>query len=260
MAVWQSSHEVRGRQSQSEGPSCSCCERLVALKTALGWAVQQKLLAALPAFPTVRVPKKKPQPIPVESFEKLLEKAPDTLWRAYLLCAWWGGLRLSEARHLQWERTETLPWVDFEGNRIVLPAVFAKSAEDQWVPLHPVLRQALAELPRTGREVFPFRSRKGGGPLTRGAISHRVLAMAKQAGVKLSMHKLRKGFGCRAAKILGRRSRYAARADAPCFDASHDGLLRLRGRRQARGYPEAYVTVYVTAAPQSEKDLEQELP
>jgi integrase len=113
-------------------------------------------------------------------------------------------LRLSEARHLRWDPSDTLPWVDFEGNRIALPAVFAKSDEDQWVPLHPVLRKALAELPRTGPEVFPFRSRKGGGPLTRGDISHRVLAMAKQAGVKLSMHRLRKGFGCRAAKILGK--------------------------------------------------------
>jgi len=28
--------------------------------------------------------------------------------------------------------------------------------------------------------------------------------MAKQAGVRLSMHRLRKGFGCRAAKQLGK--------------------------------------------------------
>ncbi len=177
---------------------------LVALRTALDWAVGQKLLPALPVFPCIKVPKKKPQPIPAESFEKLLDKAPDALWRAYLLCGWWGGLRLSEARHLRWEPSDNFPWVDFEGNRIVLPATFAKSGEDQWIPLHPVLRKALAELPRTSSEVFPFRSRKTGGPLTRGAISHRVLRMAKMAGVKLSMHRLRKGFGCRVAKNLGK--------------------------------------------------------
>jgi integrase len=28
--------------------------------------------------------------------------------------------------------------------------------------------------------------------------------MAKRAGVKLSMHRLRKGFGCRVAKVLGK--------------------------------------------------------
>ena len=44
----------------------------------------------------------------------------------------------------------------------------------------------------------------GGDPLSRGGVTHRVLLMAKKAGVKLSMHKLRKGFGCRVAKVLGK--------------------------------------------------------
>lgn len=177
---------------------------LIALKSALGWAAEQKLIPSVPAFPTVKVPKKRPQPIPAEAFEKLLAKAPDDLWRAYLLCGWWGGLRLSEAWRMEWEPSETTPWLDFEGNRIVLPAEFAKSAEDQYVPLHPVLRQAIAALPRGGVKVFPFRSRKGGGPMTRAGISSKVRDLARQAGVRLSMHKLRKGFGCRVAKQLGK--------------------------------------------------------
>jgi integrase len=177
---------------------------LIALKTALRWAVDQKLLPAVPKFPTIKVPKKKPQPIPSESFERLLANAPDDLWRAYLLCGWWGGMRLAEAYHLQWDRSDERPWIDFENNRIVLPAVFAKSDEDQWVPLHPTLRKALEELPRTDRRVFPFRSLRDGGRLTENGVSGRVLALARKAGVKLSMHKLRKGFGCRVAKQLGR--------------------------------------------------------
>jgi integrase len=176
---------------------------LIALKTSLRWAVEQKLLPGLPKFPKTRVPKKKPQPVPAEAFEKLLAKAPDPLWKCFLLCGWWAGLRLSEASELRWEPTDSFSWVDFEGNRIVLPAVFAKSAQDQWVPLHPVLRRALAGLPRTSELVFPFRSIRG-GRLTRNGITNRILALAKQAGVRLGMHKLRKGFGCRAAKILGK--------------------------------------------------------
>src|SRR5437870_4261194 len=58
---------------------------LVTLKTALGWAVEQKLLPTVPNFPAIKVPKKKPQPIPGEAFERLLEHAPDDHWRAYLL-------------------------------------------------------------------------------------------------------------------------------------------------------------------------------
>lgn len=176
---------------------------LIALKTAFAWAADQKILASVPTFPAIKVPKKKPQPIPSESFEKLLAKAPDDLWRAYLLCGWWGGMRLSEARSLRWEQSDTLPWIDFERNRVMLPAAFAKSTEDQWIPLHPVLREALAALPRTGPEVFPFRSKRG-GRLSRSAITGRVRELARRAGVKLSMHKLRKGFGCRVAKQLGK--------------------------------------------------------
>jgi integrase len=85
----------------------------------------------------------------------------------------------------------------------VLPATFAKSDEDQWVPLHPVLRQELAHLPRSAEKVFPFRSRRG-GPMSRSCITNRVIAMARKAEVKLSMHKLRKGFVCRVAKQLGK--------------------------------------------------------
>jgi integrase len=177
---------------------------LIALKTALGWAVEQKLLPSMPKFPSIKVPKKKPQPIPAESFERLLAKAPDDLWRAFLLCGWWAGLRLSEARELRWEASEEWPWIDFEGNRIVLPATFAKSGQDQAVPLHAVLKKTLAKLQRTNELVFPFNSRRGGGRLSRNGCTNRILDMAKQAGVKLSMHRLRKGFGCRVAKTLGK--------------------------------------------------------
>lgn len=177
---------------------------LVNLHTALAWAVKQRLLSSLPTFPRIKVPKKKPQPIPSESYEKLIEKAPDEYWRAYLMCGWWAGLRLSEAYALRWEASDQGPWVDFEGHRIVLPAAFAKSDVDQWVPLHPILRQTLAALARVGSRVFRFTSRKGGRPLSRSGVTNRVLLMARQAGVKLSMHKLRKGFGCRVAQQLGR--------------------------------------------------------
>jgi integrase len=177
---------------------------LISLKTALGWAVKQKMIGAVPEFPHVPVPKKKPQPVPAEAFERLLAVAPDDHWRAFLLCGWWGGLRLSEVLHLRRRRNDRLPWLDLEGGRIVLPAEFAKSAEDQWVPLHPTLRDALERLPDAGDRVFPFRSRKTGGPLTRNGATNYVCLLARRAGVKLSMHQLRKGFGCRVAKKLGK--------------------------------------------------------
>src|SRR5581483_11951790 len=122
----------------------------------------------------------------------------------YLLCGWWAGLRLSEALHLRRGKSDEFPWLDLEGNRIVLPAVFAKSDEDQWVPLHATLREALEKLPATGDAVFLFRSRRTGEALSRSGVTNRVILMAKRAGIRLSMHRLRKGFGCRVAKKLGK--------------------------------------------------------
>lgn len=151
------------------------------------------------------MPKKKPQPVPVDLFEKLLAKAPNLSWRLFLLCGWWAGLRLSEAYELRWTESEEWPWVDFAGNRFVLPAGFAKSSVDQSVPMHQTLVQILTTLPREhGDRVFMFYSKRDGRPLTRSGLSQSVTDLARKAGVKLGMHKLRKGFGCRVAKILGK--------------------------------------------------------
>jgi integrase len=166
------------------------------LRTALAWAVGQGLLPALPTFPAVKVPRKKPQPIPAESFERLLDKAPDGNLRAYLLAGWLGGLRLAEAAALEWEHAEKAPYLDLDRDRIVFPAEFAKACEDQWVPLDPGLRAALEALPRRGRKVFRFVATDG-HPVGLNAIGERVIRLAKKAGVKLTMHSLRKGFGCR---------------------------------------------------------------
>lgn len=177
---------------------------LIAMKTALQWAADQKMIPTCPKFPRIKVPKKKPQPIPTEAFEKLLEKETDPLWRAFMCCGWWAGLRLSEVSAMRWNASDCYPWVDFDENRIVLPAVVAKSDEDQWVPLHPELRRMIEDLPRTDAKIFPLKCRSVGKPISRNGITNHVIETAKKAGVKLSMHKLRKGFGCRVAKLLGK--------------------------------------------------------
>src|SRR5262249_17954756 len=66
---------------------------LQSLHTALRWAVRQKMLPECPAFPTIKVPRKKPQPIAVEAFERLVDKARDQNMRAFLLTGWLAGLR-----------------------------------------------------------------------------------------------------------------------------------------------------------------------
>jgi integrase len=203
-----------GRLDKSGMAASSIKVRLQFLRTALNWAFEQNLLAKVPAFPLVKVPKKTPQPVPAESFERLLAKAKDQQTRVFLLCGWLAGLRRNEALALEWEESEAYPWVNFSRNRIVLPAGFVKAAADQWVPLDPQLREALESLPRQGRKVFHFRSKATGELLTPSGMSLLLTKLAREAGVKLSMKSLRRGFGCKyagkvSAQVLQKLMRHA---------------------------------------------------
>jgi integrase len=194
--------KLPGRRKGSVGMMESSIKvRLQFLHTALSWAVGQKMLAEVPAFPEVKVPKKDPQPVATESFERMLLKAKDDQTKAFLLCGWLAGLRLAESLALECEPTNRAPYVDFGRDRIVLPAEFVKGVRDQWVPLDPELKAALAALPRIGAKVFRFTNSRG-EPLTLNGVSQRMQDLARKARVKLTYKSLRRGFGCRyAAKV-----------------------------------------------------------
>lgn len=170
--------------------------RMAAFRAALRWAQKQQMLDQVPEFPVVKVPKKRPQPVAVELYERLYDAAPDSYTRAYLACGWLAGLRLSEAQKLCWEPFDCLPWLDFPRRRVWIPAEFAKAVEDQWVPLDPELQRLLEALPRQGEHVFPWHE------LTQQGMSQRIIDLAKRAGVPLTMRSLRRGFGCRYAAIV----------------------------------------------------------
>jgi hypothetical protein len=53
--------------------------RVQFLQTVFAWAAGQKLIPECPKLPVVKVPKRKPQPVPSESFERLLTRCP-TRW------------------------------------------------------------------------------------------------------------------------------------------------------------------------------------
>jgi integrase len=186
---------LKGRLDPGGMAASTIRVNLAFLHAALDWAVEQKFIPACPRFPSVKVPKKRPQAVAAESFERLLAAA-DAPMRAYLLCGWLAGLRRNEALLLEWEQTDKAPWVDFGKDRIWLPADFVKAVEDQWVPLDPELRAALVALPRLGKKVFRM-TMPSGGPITPSGLSKLLHALAAKAGVRLSMRSLRRGFGCR---------------------------------------------------------------
>lgn len=191
-------YRTRGR----EGLAASTIRlRLEHLHTALTWARQQKLISEIPGFPGIRVSHRRPQKIGAELVERLIARAPDLQTRAYLACGWYAGLRLNEAFALEWEPTDSAPWVDLAGERIVFPAKFAKSNEDQEVALAPELRTLLLALPRDGARVFRFLA-VDGHEISANALSGRIVRLAKRAGVRLTMHSLRKAFGCHYAAMV----------------------------------------------------------
>lgn len=198
--------------------------RLSFLRAALAWAVRQNLIALCPEFPKIRIPKRKPQPVPVESFDKLLEKAPDDNVRAFLLSGWLAGLRLNEACELEWEETDKAPFVDLLRERIVFPAGFVKAVEDQWVPLDPELREALLALPRQGPKVFRYKKKHACHPRM---MQYTIKDLAQQAGVKLTMKSLRRGYGCYwaarvSAQVLQKLMRHSTIALTMAFYANID--------------------------------------
>jgi integrase len=189
--------------------------RVQFLRTALNWAAERRFLPECPRFPPVKVPKKKPQPVAAEAFERLLSKAPDPQTRVFLLCGWLAGLRLNEALALEWEETAEAPWLDLARDRIWLPAGFVKAVEDQWVPLDAALREALLSLPRQGRKVFLFVEARSGKPVGDKAVCNRISELAKVAGVRMTMKTLRQGFGCHyaaevSAHVLQRLMRHSS--------------------------------------------------
>jgi integrase len=218
--------------------------RMQFLRTALKWAADQKFLPACPRFPPVKAPKKKPQPVPLESFEKLPAKAADQQARVFLQCGWLAGMRLNEALALEWEPADDAPWLDLARNRIWFPAGFVKAVEDQWVPLGAALREAILSLPRRGRKASRFVEARSGKAVGDIAVSHRVSELARAAGVRMTMKTLRQGFGCRyagqaSAHLLRRLMRHSNIRVTMDYYANVDDAVEEAVRRNAgRNKPE----------------------
>jgi integrase len=218
----------RRRGSESMLPS-TIAVRLTYLRSALAWALEQKMIHEMPTFPSVKVPKKDPQPVPAESFEKLLTKADDAEMRAFLLCGWLAGLRLNEALQMEREANDRVPYLDLLHDRIVIPAEFAKAVRDQWVPLDPDLRAALEALPEHGARVFDFRG-PDGCPIGPTAIGMRVIKLAQLAGVRITMKTLRRGFACyhaarQPAQVLQKLMRHANIATTMAYYSNVDSAV-----------------------------------
>ncbi len=196
---------------------------LAYIKAALRWAVDQKFLPELPKVVMPKVPKKSIiRIVTAEEFERLIAAAPDDLWRAFLWTAWYTGMRRNEMLDLSWN-DDGRPWADFAQRRVWIPAAYNKADADQWMPLHPDLIKVLSPLRQPRGRLFRLAANPQG-------VSIRFRKIAKRAGVRVTLHDLRRTFGSRyaphvSAPVLQRLMRHADIKTTLAFYTNVDGVL-----------------------------------
>jgi integrase len=189
-----SKYATRLREQGYKAPTIQ--GHLAYLRAALRWAADQKLIPAAPKVVMPKLPKKKIiRKIVTEQFERLLAVAPDDCWAAFLQTAWYTGMRRNEMLDLHWNADAGTPWVDFGHKRIWIPAAYNKSDADQWVPLHPDLAEVLTPRRRERGKLFPL-------SLSPREVSRKFTRLAKKAGLKITLHDLRRSFGSRYAAVV----------------------------------------------------------
>jgi integrase len=198
---------------------------LAHIKSALSWAVEQKLLSRLPSFPKLRRVKKssgapmKGRPTTAEEFDRMIAAVPAVVgparapdWERYLRGLDASGLRLEESLDLRWDDEGRIRPRFAEGQLpvLVIPAECEKGFMDREHPMAPEFALMLKEVPVSQRKGFVFRLNgrgHGGGRLKANAVSKIVSEIGKAAGVKVytnprtgkvkyaSAHDLRRTFG-----------------------------------------------------------------
>jgi integrase len=198
---------------------------LAYLSAALRWAADQGMLPKAPKRPTIKVPRKANiRTVSREAFDRLLEHAPSDHWRAYLWTLWLTGMRRTEAMLLRWEEQDAAAWVDLARQRIVIPAAACKGRADSWLPIRTELRPILAQLRRARGRVFDLTTQEPS------RVSKLFRRIARAAGVRSTLHDLRRTFGTRYAdkvpsQVLQRLMRHSSIATTMKFYCSLDGVL-----------------------------------
>jgi integrase len=227
-----SAHAARLRAGDPDMDVKSLAESTIAghlahLKAALNWAVEQKLLPQLPAFPRTRRAKMsrgekvmRGRPITLEEFERMLKAVPDVVgkaasaqWRFYLHGLWTSGLRLAESLELYWDDDSKLhPVLDGRFPMLRIPGDLEKGHKDRLLPITPDFARLLKSVPPKDRTGPVFRPTRRDGKPGRPAVepvSKAIGKIGERAKVKVdsdktaSAHDLRRSFGERwAAKLM----------------------------------------------------------
>lgn len=183
---------------------------LATIKAGLGWAVEMGLLTEAPKF---RMPKKargktrrmRSRPVTGEEFDRIVAKLREgedpEKWVDLAHGLFDGGLRISEAIDLSWDRVAEFA-VDLSGRRPMfrITSEGQKNGEDQPLPIAPEFAARLTRVPvkqRRGR-VFKLDVRVDSAVKRFSAAGEGIVVSAD--GKTATAHDLRRSFGTRWAK------------------------------------------------------------
>jgi integrase len=133
-------------------------------------------------------------------------------------------MRRTEAMLLRWEEQDAAAWVDLGRGRVVIPAAACKGRADSWLPIRTELRPILAQLRRARGRVFDLTTQEPS------RVSKLFRRIAQAAGVRSTLHDLRRTFGTRYAdkvpsQVLQRLMRHSSISTTMRFYADLDGVL-----------------------------------
>ncbi len=182
---------VAGQAARGFGPA-TLNRRLAAIMSLYTFLADDDPQLTCPVLPhrhTVREPQRLPRPVPHEDLAKFFAVIADCRDRAMFVLMLRCGLRIAEVARLQLSDLyleETAPRLVARG----------KGSKERSVYLSPqalrTLRAYLAERPRLACN-FVFLSYQGAG-LSTTAIHKRLMVYRRQAGVRLTAHRLRHTF------------------------------------------------------------------
>lgn len=165
-------------------PSSRACE-LAAIRGYCKWAVKHGLIETDPTrlIDRPRLPRRVPRPIEEASLAMALAHAPRDVLVILCLAAFC-GLRAGEISALQWSevRPETL-------------LLHGKGNKERIVPLHPLSKQALEQLPGRHRGFVLERRDRNGGPVPPHLVSQWANRYLHGLGISDTLHQFRHRFG-----------------------------------------------------------------
>lgn len=178
---------------------------LATIKAALGWAVDMGLLDA---SPRVRMPKRakgktkqmRSRPIVGEEYDRLILRLPEA-WKIMARGLYDGGLRISEALVLSWDRVADFS-VDMSGKRPMfrITSEGQKSGADQPLPIAPEFASWLESVPKKQRRglVFGIKASVDKASKVFAEAGEGIIVSAD--GKTATAHDLRRAFGTRWAR------------------------------------------------------------